>query len=375
MKNFRMSIDRMKVVMLFDARETAFFLANDFEDHAYLWMSHDEMEVKRRGKFSTGMLNFQEAFTISPPFGKEGVIWMGIAQNEYCRSDFSKKRIMIQWNPNKTALPRFLIMWLSKIGAKYSHVHQLDLAMDFDDVFPHDFRIFSRKETILYGDTKYVKTEGKNGEIRIYDKTLERQLAGDPLDRQVTRVEITLKPPSGFEHSKVFYTPDFAYWEDICNRLGEIYVPTDFHRLVYDVEQEYGHKSNPAVLYMLRQLNEPERKHAFRLMDPKTATFYRKLLCTGDVDRFIMDELVLMEQVIQMTRRIVVPLVEFPEPVESWYDIRKNCENKAKDKYYERESIVSGIYDKIRNSKSAPLDLSRIQGESGSPCDSDPWEP
>ena len=174
-------------------------------------------------------------------------------------------------------------------------------------------------------------------------------------EKQITRVEIHLKLPRYIEDSSVVSEAEYEYWKDVCNRLGEVYIPTDFHRQIYDVEQEYNRTANPVTLYMLQQLDPYKQRHALTLMDPKTATFYRAALKTGDVDRINLDELALQQIVCDMLNDVLRPVKDgIPEYQESWYDARKRNEQKRSETY-DIESIVERVYEKIRRSQTAPV--------------------
>lgn len=318
MKPYKITIDKIKVIL-----NTAFDYAPDVSFEARCRLNLTKTHEPEDEFTTSKMLSYQSNYTFREYGKREGTIYIGLRRNDYTEVREGWKEICIEWNPNKTELPAALLEWLSYEDCKFMGVRSCDVAFDIAGIYPSDIRVFTRRNVSTYNhSTIYIDPGSVHGEIKIYDKTKERKRMKEEIP-QTTRIEIRIRNPkfmdSPADNMNKF---DLAYIQDICERLAEIYIPTDFHTLTYDLDEKYG-KYDPATVYMLRQLSPEQQRHSLSLMSEKKAAKYRAVLKAGDIDRMDIDEYTLMATLSDMINRILLPLRRPPEKMRSWYDLKK----------------------------------------------------
>lgn len=314
-----------------------------------------------KDQMSFGISTYKYQYTFREIGTEEGVIWLGIWNNQPKAIGEQNRMIQLEWNPQKTKIPGVIKEWLFFEEARYSEINKCDFAFDFENVYPHDIRYFTKGNTMTWnGNTNYLHPKADHLRIKIYDKTKERTEKGKNENmEQTTRIEITLKKPKlcDREQDEIMGTEDWEYMQEVTRALAEVFIPAEMKTRIDHLEEKYG-EYDQAMLYALRQLNHDQQVNALKLMAKERATKYRAALKAGDVESLNIDELALADAITKALRREIEQLTPPPdywakyrwyppkeestetqlygedltdeERLQCWYELRQKAREQAK---------------------------------------------
>lgn len=275
-------LDKIKICLT--AREAI----SNFPTLALMQIEQDGGLAVAEEYMSGKMMGYRQNYVFKPVGQKEGAIYIGLQCNTYKEHSEGLKKVVVEWNPNKVAIPLILKWWLSELGCRYSEVLSCDVAIDLH--FPLDqVRIKTNKKMMFVGQsnnlTRYVAPQEAHNRIKIYDKIKERQR----IEKQdisslspLTRVEISLKKPLFHEHP-FLDTTDMLYLRETCSALSEIFIPVAMPMKREKLVEKYG-RYDPALCYLLENADEQHRLQALSLLSEATRAKYRAWLASGDYE-------------------------------------------------------------------------------------------
>lgn len=280
----------------------------ELDEEILLKARKEGWEVKERYE-STRMNTYKYVWLLQEKGAEEGTIYLGIWYNGIKAENpkESARKIKIEYNPQKTYIPIFLKVYFQNFGCKCESVQSCDIAFDIEGIRADQVRYKTRGDIMTYGNAKdksiYIRPSANDGRIKIYDKTREREKAGKPIDKQITRIEITLHEPDFWETGEI-RERDFERLGKIVDWLAEIAIPTDFHTRIDTLVEKYG-KYDPAMLTALRALDQEKQNEVLNLMSNKARVKYRAALLDGDYQSLYIDVMSFWLTVSEYLRRCV----------------------------------------------------------------------
>lgn len=257
----------------------------ELDEEILLYALKEGWEVKERYE-STRKGTYKYVWLLREKGTDEGTLYVGIWYNAVKAENPTEaaRKIKIEYNPQKTHIPLFLKVYFQNFGCKCDTVQSCDVAFDIEGIRADEVRYKTRGDIMTYGNAKdksiYIRPSANDGRIKIYDKTREREKAGKPIDKQITRVEITLHEPDFWESGEIVER-DFDRLGKIVDWLAEIAVPTDFHTRIDMLTEKYG-RYDPAMLTALKALDQEKQNEVLNLMSNKARVKYRAALLDGD---------------------------------------------------------------------------------------------
>ena len=280
----------------------------ELDEEILLKARKEGWEVKERYE-STRINTYKYVWLLQEKGAEEGKIYLGIWYNGIKAENpkESARRIKVEYNPQKTRIPIFLKVYFQNFGVKCESIQSCDIAFDIEGIRADEVRYKTRGDIMTYGNAKdksiYIRPSAKEGRIKIYDKTRERERAGKPIDKQITRVEITLHEPDFWEASEI-REKDLERLGRIVDWLAEIAIPTDFHTRMDILEEKYG-RYDPAMLTALKALDQEKQNEVLNLMSKQARAKYRAALLDGDYQVLSIDILTFWMTVSEYLRRCV----------------------------------------------------------------------
>lgn len=250
------------------------------------WEVKDHYETNRKGAY-------RYVWLLQEKGADEGTIYLGMWFNSVKAENPKEeaRQIKIEYNPQKTHIPLFLKVYLQNFGCKCVSVQSCDIAFDIEGIRADQVRYKTRGDIMTYGNARdksiYIRPSANDGRIKIYDKTRERAKAGHPIDKQITRVEITLHEPDFWEQGEI-RGKDIERLGRITDWLAEIAIPTDFHTRIDALTEKYG-KYDPAMLTALKGLDQEKQNEVLNLMSKQARAKYRAALFDGDYQPLTID--------------------------------------------------------------------------------------
>lgn len=317
MIDFKLSLDKISVLL--DA-QSADYLADDFERMVYEPLCCGSPTWQCVQKYADSRpLSYKDNYILRKAGTKEGGIYIGISLIPFTDIIQGWKQMKIEWNPNKTEIPRELARFMFARKVKNPRVQKCDIAFDFPDLKPSQVRFATRKQVMYIGEgdnmTAYISPKQQHLRIKVYDKTKERKRLGVTIP-QTCRVEISLKNPK-FQATEVNCELDLEYMESIAKALAEIYIPSDLPRLLDNLEEKYG-KLDPAFCYLLDSVSPMQQQNAIGFLKSKhTQSKYRAYLKSGTYESFNLDELTLGNEIAKLLNSAIFEL-------HGKYEVEKN---------------------------------------------------
>lgn len=295
---FEISLDKISIV---------YHSCSNFDLNSHFlsfcqWRLLADYEEERFDSYKIGFFRYNYTYKrrqIENEKPSEEVFYVGICQNLAVGGETEKRTVFkVEWNPNKTTLPRELRNWMmtKKLYMKYSYVQKCDIALDFQGLDISDLRYNTIGNTMVYGTptdkTYYIRPSAGHGRIKIYDKKKERAKLGIEIP-QTLRVEMTMKKPLYHEKENPS-EEDWVYIENVCRMFSEIYLPTNFVTRQDDLLVKHG-GFDEIYLWALRKASQEEREQLFSLMSSRTRAKYRAALLSGDYQPIQIDTLMFCE--------------------------------------------------------------------------------
>ena len=218
----RPSVDKIKLVYKLSLpREFAFCSIMDFPDVDTFDVKEFDEKFYDGGKI--GSWRYSASFRCG---SDSGVVFFAIGR--MTPTGVQAKYCCVEFNPNKTAVPGFVIRFLRRYYAKINEISSLDLAYDLKDVKVDQvhFEAPGQTETMSYGSlssqaTKYLRPKANDGRIKVYDKFAESK---EERFRNTTRVEISYHNV-GFLLESNWYDPDIKRLDNMLKLLQGVRVP------------------------------------------------------------------------------------------------------------------------------------------------------